>query len=517
MAFRQFTTCVRPDRYVNVSVTYRVLTGLVTAILALVAGLVTSPLSVALGYSAIVLLIALISFLYWWLNGRLICLSDTDQCVLGVVLGRPSVQPFKKAGDDDASIYVVLAPSPVNLNPRLHLPETIADDPPEVYWGNPVQGAIVTPQNAVLALGRGYVSDADHVHYLKPIHSEFEGSGMDDLLKWAVAILAILIAAMILTAIPGLGWLGLLLKILAGLITHTPDAVRAARDFWCDAIGKAEEAEGGGSRDDPAQNWVVHPLVDGCSIRSSCRRHILVGGSSGGPEPRASRRPVGQHGRMTKLTGQQIADEKLDGWTYVVGGLQTRIATPDFATGLAVVDAIGAAAEEMNHHPDLGLSYTHVDVRLSSHDAQGVTDRDIRLARRITAIAVECGTAPECASVSRFELALDSPAYPRIMSFWGAVLAMGGTAEGDDLRDPYGVTPLVWFQNSGSEEPRQRWHPDVWVDPAQVQPRIDAALAAGGRLVSDTSAPSYWVLADPEGNRVCLCTWQERHPTGREG
>jgi hypothetical protein len=51
-----------------------------------------------------------------------------------------------------------------------------------------------------------------------------------------------------------------------GMPINTPDAVRAARDYWCDAIGKAEEAEDGGSRDDPAQNWVVHPLVDGCSI-----------------------------------------------------------------------------------------------------------------------------------------------------------------------------------------------------------------------------------------------------------
>jgi len=46
---------------------------------------------------------------------------------------------------------------------------------------------------------------------------------------------------------------------------NTPDAVRAARDFWCDAMGNAEQVEDGGSRDDPAQNWVVHPLVDGCS------------------------------------------------------------------------------------------------------------------------------------------------------------------------------------------------------------------------------------------------------------
>ncbi|WP_412753780.1 VOC family protein [Krasilnikovia sp. M28-CT-15] len=35
-------------------------------------------------------------------------------------------------------------------------------------------------------------------------------------------------------------------------------------------------------------------------------------------------------------------------------------------------------------------------------------------------------------------------------------------------------------------------------------------MAAGGRLVSDERAPAYWVLADPEGNKICLCTWQNR-------
>lgn len=216
---------------------------------------------------------------------------------------------------------------------------------------------------------------------------------------------------------------------------------------------------------------------------------------------------------MSKLTGRQIAAEGLDGWAYLLGGLQTRIRTKDFATGLSVVNAIGAAAEEMNHHPDLTLRYTHVDVRLTSHDERAVTDRDIRLGRAISAIAAAAGVRLDSSGVSRLELALDTPARESILPFWAAVLAiehLSGPDFGDELRDPADGLPTVWFQESGSEEPRQRWHLDLWVDPAQVQPRIDAALAAGGTLVSDAEAPSFWVLADPEGNRGCLCTWQDR-------
>jgi 4a-hydroxytetrahydrobiopterin dehydratase len=216
---------------------------------------------------------------------------------------------------------------------------------------------------------------------------------------------------------------------------------------------------------------------------------------------------------MSKLTGQQIADKGLAGWAYLLSGLQTRIHTKNFATGLSVVNSIGAAAEEMNHHPDLNLRYTHVDVRLTSHDERGVTDRDIRLARAVSSIAAAAGVRLDSSGVSRLELALDTPARESIVPFWAAVLAtehLSGPDFGDELRDPADGLPTVWFQESGSEEPRQRWHLDLWVDPAQVQPRIDAALAAGGTLVSDEEAPSFWVLADPQGNRACLCTWQER-------
>ncbi|PTA44287.1 4a-hydroxytetrahydrobiopterin dehydratase [Micromonospora sp. RP3T] len=217
---------------------------------------------------------------------------------------------------------------------------------------------------------------------------------------------------------------------------------------------------------------------------------------------------------MATLTGAQIADAGLDGWTYLLGALHTRIRTPDFAAGLALVAAVGAEAERVDHHPDLDLRYTFVDVRLWSHDVGGVTGRDLRLARTISALAADAGLSPSPAGLSRLEFALDSPEHAVVAPFWRAVLAgerPGGTdATDDEVRDPAGALPTIWFQASGREEPRQRWHPDVWVDPAAVAARIEAALAVGGTLVSDAEAPNFWVLADPDGNRVCLCTWQGR-------
>jgi 4a-hydroxytetrahydrobiopterin dehydratase len=219
---------------------------------------------------------------------------------------------------------------------------------------------------------------------------------------------------------------------------------------------------------------------------------------------------------MTTLTGQQVAAASLDGWAYLPtldGGLQSRIRTGSFATGLKIVAAIGAAAEAMDHHPELDLRYDHINVRLNSDDQHGITERDVQLARVITSIATDAGLVLDSAGVARVELALDTPDAPLVGPFWRAVLGMDDLSDAGDateLGDPFRVLPAVWFQHSGSEEPRQRWHPDVWIEPAQVKPRIDAALAAGGTLVSDAEAPAFWMLADPEGNRMCLCTWQTR-------
>ena len=124
----------------------------------------------------------------------------------------------------------------------------------------------------------------------------------------------------------------------------------------------------------------------------------------------------------------------------------------------------------------------------------------------------EAGLRPASGPVSRLDLALDTPDRKQVMPFWEAVFGLArddNPDSGSDLTDPGDELPDLWFQQSGDEEPRQRWHHDLWIDPAQVQPRIDAAIAAGGRLVSDEQAPAYWILADPEGNKICLCTWHD--------
>jgi len=206
------------------------------------------------------------------------------------------------------------------------------------------------------------------------------------------------------------------------------------------------------------------------------------------------------------LKGDEIAELGLADWRTLQSKLHARFRTGDFATGLKLVDAIGAAAEEMNHHPDVELRYTHVQVSLISHDVGGKTARDVRLAQRISALAAELGVDAEPAGLTLVEPGLDTWDAEEVLPFWRAVL---GTPENDrgEVIDPLALTPTIWFQETDQHDtPRQRWHFDVWVPLDEADSRIAAAVAAGGTVVDSSEAPSFTVLADPQGNRVCICT-----------
>src|SRR5436190_24203883 len=95
------------------------------------------------------------------------------------------------------------------------------------------------------------------------------------------------------------------------------------------------------------------------------------------------------------LSASEIEAADLRDWRWHVDALHTRFKTGDFATGLKLLNQIGEAAEAANHHPDLDLRYPHLDIHLSSHDASGVTQRDIDLARRISEIAATLGVSAD--------------------------------------------------------------------------------------------------------------------------
>lgn len=215
---------------------------------------------------------------------------------------------------------------------------------------------------------------------------------------------------------------------------------------------------------------------------------------------------------MEKLTSKEILDAGLDDWRLLAQALHARFHTGDFVTGLAFVTAVTELAERAGHHPDVTLTYPFVDLKLVSHDVSRVTRRDLDLARRISEIAREQGVDADPGATTEIELALDTADLAAVGPFWAALLTGSpDSLAGDDVVDPGGRVPLLWFQHTDAHDtPRQRFHLDVWVPHDLAGERIAAAVAAGGRVVDDGNAPAFVVLADPEGNRACVCTCLDR-------
>jgi 4a-hydroxytetrahydrobiopterin dehydratase len=208
----------------------------------------------------------------------------------------------------------------------------------------------------------------------------------------------------------------------------------------------------------------------------------------------------------------------LPDWRILLARIEATFAADSFEQGAALVSAVAAAAEAAGHHPDVDLRYPgQVHVAVSTHAAGGLTDADAELAAAISALAAAAGARSVPRASMAVEIAIDALDIDAVRPFWQAVLSYAeeppSTPGGQvvALVDPRRIGPAVWFQQMDEPRPqRNRIHVDVTVAPDEAEARIAAALAAGGRLLTDQYARSFWVLADPEGNEACICTWLDR-------
>jgi 4a-hydroxytetrahydrobiopterin dehydratase len=148
--------------------------------------------------------------------------------------------------------------------------------------------------------------------------------------------------------------------------------------------------------------------------------------------------------------------------------------------------------------------------RLSVRLSRGVfrlEGRHIDLARAVSAAARTHGAVADRSAVHEVQLAIAARADAVDVGFWRAVLGYAPLAD-DNAIDPLGHGSTVWMQALDAEKPlRHAMHVDVSVVREHAEARVAAALAAGGRIVSDAAAR--WILADRAGNRVCIAAWPD--------
>jgi len=91
---------------------------------------------------------------------------------------------------------------------------------------------------------------------------------------------------------------------------------------------------------------------------------------------------------MEKFTDVQVQDylTQLEGWEYIDGAIETTFEFEDFKEAFSVMTRIAFECEAQNHHPDWGNIYNTLNIRLNTHEANGVTEKDFVLARSIEEI-----------------------------------------------------------------------------------------------------------------------------------
>ncbi len=216
------------------------------------------------------------------------------------------------------------------------------------------------------------------------------------------------------------------------------------------------------------------------------------------------------------------------GWRYLLGTLNVSVPVRSLAQGSEVASAaVAASGEDADGHLHVDVRPNRVELSVQTRERGAVTVRDTELARRIATAVDGLGLRPAEATsgesrrpVQMLELAVDTLDIGAIRPFWKAVMAYvdepGNDGQENGIVDPAGQLPTIWFQPMDAPRPqRNRVHFDVTVAHDEADARVRSAIEAGGRLVDDSSARSFWILADVEGNEVCVCTWSDRDE--REG
>ncbi len=212
------------------------------------------------------------------------------------------------------------------------------------------------------------------------------------------------------------------------------------------------------------------------------------------------------------LTAAQfLAAGGVQDWRVVGDGASAYFRTGSFATGARLVHAIGQLPGLEDHRPDIDLRHDGVTVRLftTAPAPDGLSERDAGLAEQISAVARTLGLTADPSALQTLVVSIDALAIPEVLPFWRAILGYEPRADApeEELNDPRRRWPVFFFNQMDAPRPqRNRIHIDVWVPHDQAEARIAAAIAAGGRLVTDQYAPGWWVLADAEGNEACVAT-----------
>jgi 4a-hydroxytetrahydrobiopterin dehydratase len=206
-----------------------------------------------------------------------------------------------------------------------------------------------------------------------------------------------------------------------------------------------------------------------------------------------------------------LSADDVDDWVILHGG-PTAVFRVDSLQEAARLAAAVAEVPGLEARTLLTAASDRLTVKLT-RELWGTEAEHVEVARAISRIARDNGATPDRGAVQEVQLAVAAKPDAIDLGFWRAVLGYAPMHE-DNCIDPLGQGSTVWMQDLDPNKPlRHAMHVDVSVAREHAEARLEAAVAAGGVVVDDASAPGAWILADRSGNKVCIAAWPDGAPT----
>jgi 4a-hydroxytetrahydrobiopterin dehydratase len=203
-----------------------------------------------------------------------------------------------------------------------------------------------------------------------------------------------------------------------------------------------------------------------------------------------------------------LATEDLTDWVVLHGGPTAVFQTKTLAAAAELAQAIAQLPGLDGTPAHMSIVTKSLTMRLT-REVWNTELEHIELAREISKIAKNHGAIGDPSMVQEVQFAIAAKPDAIDVGFWRAVLGYQPMLDDAGI-DPLAISSNVWMQDLDVNKPlRHAMHIDVSVSKEHAQGRVDAAVAAGGVIVDSSEAPSWWVLADRSGNKVCVVAWPD--------
>ena len=198
----------------------------------------------------------------------------------------------------------------------------------------------------------------------------------------------------------------------------------------------------------------------------------------------------------------------LDDWVVLHGGPSAVFVTDNLAAAAELARAVAEVPGLEGSNIQLAIVANRLTVRLT-RETWKIEPHHIGVAREISEIARARGAASAPHLVQEVQVAIAAKPDAIDLKFWRAVLGYDEMLD-DNAIDPLGVSSTVWMQDLDEGKAlRHAMHLDVSLSKESAEARVEAAVKAGGVVVDGSHAPSWWILADRSGNKVCVAAWPD--------